>query len=87
RALAQTTQDAAFYKGVELIKTGLDDILDKLGVAPIEAKGQPFDPVLHEAVAHIEDDSEDRNLVTEVFQTGFVLGEKVVRPAVVRVKN
>jgi molecular chaperone GrpE len=87
RALAQPTQDTAFRKGVEMIKTGLDDILDKLGVAPIEAMGQPFDPALHEAVAHIQDDSGEENIVAEVFQTGFTLGDRVLRPAVVSVKN
>jgi len=87
RALKQQTQDAAFYKGVEMIQTGLLGVFEKLNIRPIEVQGQPFDPNLHDAAMHIEDDSGEENTVAEVFQTGFIMGEKVIRPAVVKVKN
>ena len=87
RALSHQTEDAAFYKGVEMIKTELDEAFEKLGIRPIEALGQPFDPALHDAVMHIEDDSGEENVVVEVFKAGFILDDRVMRPAIVKVKN
>ncbi|MBU5434544.1 nucleotide exchange factor GrpE [Pseudoflavonifractor sp. MSJ-37] len=87
RALKQETADAAYKKGVEMTMTGLKDILSKLGVEEIPALGQTFDPNLHNAVMHVEDDSVGENTVVEVFQTGFQSGDKVIRFAMVKVAN
>ena len=87
RALNQQTEDTAYYKGVEMIQTGLLSVLEKLNICPIEARGQPFDPSLHEAVMHITDDSGEENMVDDVLQVGFVLGDRVIRPSLVKVKN
>jgi molecular chaperone GrpE len=87
RALAQPTQDEPYRRGVELTMKGLADSLAKLDVTAIDALGKPFDPALHNAVMHIEDDSEEKNVIAEVLQTGFIMGEKVVRHSLVKVKN
>ena len=87
RALAQETQDAAFKKGVEMTMTQLLDVLASLDIKPIEAVGQPFDPNLHNAVMHIEDEKYGENTVAACFQTGFMMGEKVIRFAMVQVAN
>ena len=87
RALRQETADEAYKKGVEMTMTGLKEILSKLGVEEIPALGQPFDPALHNAVMHVEDETAGENTVVEVFQSGFKLGEKVIRFAMVKVAN
>ena len=87
RALKQDTADEAYKKGVEMTMTQLKEVLSKLGVTEIEAAGQPFDPKLHNAVMHVEDESLGQNVVAEVFQTGFQCGEKVIRFAMVKVAN
>ena len=61
--------------------------LSDLGVKPIEAVGQPFDPNLHNAVMHVEDDSVGENTIVEVFQSGFKMGDKVIRFSMVKVAN
>ena len=65
----------------------LKEIFSKLGITEIDALGQPFDPALHNAVMHVEDESLGENTVAEVFQAGFMLGEKVIRFAMVKVAN
>ena len=87
RALKQETADEAYKKGVEMTMTGLKEILTKLGIEEIPALGEPFDPALHNAVMHVEDESVGESTVVEVFQTGFKLGEKVIRFAMVKVAN
>lgn len=87
RALKQETADAAYKKGVELTMNGLRDVLTRLGVEEIPALGETFDPNLHNAVMHVEDESAERNTIVEVFQAGFRLGEKVLRFAMVKVAN
>ena len=87
RALKQDTADEAYTKGVEMTMTQLKEVLSKLGVTEIEAAGQPFDPKLHNAVMHVEDEAFGENTVAEVFQAGFQLGEKVIRFAMVKVAN
>ena len=57
------------------------------GVTEIEAQGQPFDPEKHNAVMHVEDESAGENTVVEVFQKGFMIGDKVLRFAMVKVAN
>lgn len=87
RALKQTTADEAYKKGVEMTMTQLKEVLSKLGITEIPALGQPFDPNLHNAVMHVEDESLGENTVAEVFQAGFQCGEKVIRFAMVKVAN
>ena len=87
RALKAECSDPNFYKGVEMTMTQLLGIFEKLGVTPIEAEGQPFDPAEHNAVVHVEDESLGENLVVEEFQKGFKLNDKVIRFAMVKVAN
>ena len=87
RALKQESTDEAFKKGVEMTMNQLRDILKKLGVEEIPALGQPFDPNLHNAVMHVEDDSVGENTIVDVFQAGFKSGDKVFRFAMVKVAN
>jgi len=87
RALKQDTADEAFKKGVEITMNQLKEVFARLGVTEIEAQGQPFDPNLHNAVMHIEDENLGENTVAQVFQAGFMLGEKVIRFAMVQVAN
>ncbi len=87
RALQQETADEAYKKGVEMTMTGLKKALESLGVTEIEAAGQPFDPNVHNAVMHIEDESLGENVIAQVFQAGFKLGDKVIRFAMVQVAN
>jgi len=87
RALKQDTADEAYKKGVEMTMNQFKEVLAKLGVTPIEALGQPFDPQIHSAVMHVEDENAEENTVVEVFQQGFRSGEKVIRFAMVKVAN
>ena len=87
RALAQETADEAYKKGVEMTMNGLQSILDGLGVKTFGQVGETFDPQLHNAVMHKEDESLGESVIAEVFQTGFKVGEKVVRHAMVVVAN
>lgn len=87
RALNQETQDAAYKKGVEMTMTELVKIFTGLGVEIFGAVGDTFDPNLHNAVMHTEDESLGENVITAVFQKGFKLGDKIVRFAMVQVAN
>ena len=87
RALKQETADEAYKKGVEMTMNQLKEVFAKLGVTEIDALGKPFDPNLHNAVMHIEDENLGENIVAQVFQAGFMLGEKVIRFAMVQVAN
>ncbi len=87
RALAQQTADEAYKKGVEMTMNQLIGVMEKLGVTRYGETGETFDPQIHNAVMHIEDDSLEANVIAEVFQKGFRLGEKVIRFAMVKVAN
>lgn len=87
RALRQETADEAYKKGVELTMKGLQDALAGLGVEVIPALGETFDPNRHNAVMHCEDTEAGENTIVEVFQQGFICGEKVIRFAMVKVAN
>ncbi|MCD7756511.1 MAG: nucleotide exchange factor GrpE [Firmicutes bacterium] len=87
RALKQETQDTAFKKGVEMTMTELTKILTGLGVEIFGAEGDPFDPKLHNAVLHVDDENLPENTVAQVFQQGFRMGDKIVRFAMVQVAN
>ncbi len=87
RALNQETADAAYKKGVELTMNELVKIFTSLGVEIFGAAGDPFDPNLHNAVLHIDSEDFGENTVSQVFQKGFKIGDKVVRFAMVQVAN
>ena len=87
RALATPTADEAYRKGVEMTMVQFNQTLEKLGIKEIEALGKKFDPNLHNAVMHIEDENYGENEIVEVFQKGFTLGDKVIRFAMVKVAN
>ena len=87
RALNQPTEDAAYKKGVELTMTELVKIFTGLGVEIFGKVGDNFDPNLHNAVMHIENEELGENEISQVFQKGFKLGDKVVRFAMVQVAN
>lgn len=88
RALATSATDAsaeAYRAGVELIHKQLLELLAKRGVKAIKAVGQPFDPNYHQAVAREVGSPEQDGLVTAEFRRGYMLGERLLRPAMVKV--
>ena len=87
RALNQETSDAAYKKGVELTMNELVKIFTGLGVEIFGNVGEEFDPNLHNAVMHIDSDELGENTISQVFQKGFRIGDKVVRFAMVQVAN
>ena len=87
RALNQETSDTAFKKGVEMTMAELVKIFAALGVEIFGNVGDPFDPNLHNAVMHIENEELPENSISAVFQKGFKIGDKVVRFAMVQVAN
>ena len=87
RALRQETADEAYKKGVEMTMKGLQDALTGLGVEVIPALGETFDPNRHNAVMHVDDGEAGENTIVEVFQQGFICGEKVIRFSMVKVAN
>ena len=87
RALQQQTQDEAFKKGVEMTMTQLVGIFAGLGVEIFGNVGEVFDPNIHNAVMHTEDENFGENTICQVFQKGFKIGEKIVRFAMVQVAN
>jgi len=87
RALNQPTEDEAYKKGIEMTMTQLVSIFAGLGVEIFGNVGDTFDPNIHNAVMHTEDPETPENTVTQVFQKGFRLGEKIVRFAMVQVAN
>ena len=87
RALNQPTEDAAYKKGVEMTMTELVKIFTGLGVEIFGSEGDGFDPNLHNAVMHVENEELGENVIAQVFQKGFKIGEKVVRFAMVQVAN
>ena len=87
RALNQPTEDAAFKKGVEMTMTELVKILNGLGVEIFGEPGDAFDPNLHNAVMQVENEELGENVIAQVFQKGFKIGEKIVRFAMAQVAN
>ena len=76
-----------YNKGIELIVKQLSDLSSKLGLVEIGAVGDTFDPTLHEAIMHIEDEALGENVISQVLQKGYKFGDTVVRPAMVQVAN
>lgn len=88
RALnAENSDYEALQKGVEMTLDGLKSAFEKLGVEAYGAAGDTFDPNLHNAVMHIEDEALEANVVAEVFQKGYRIEERVIRPAMVKTAN
>ena len=87
RALGQSCVDEVFYKGVEMTMTQLMEILEGMGVSVIKAAGEEFNPDLHNAVLTVEDGELGENIVKEEIQSGFTLGDRVIRFASVIVAN
>ena len=87
RALAQSTEDEAYKKGVEMIMAQFRATMDKLGVTEMDCLGQKVDPAFHNAVMHVDDEEKGENEIVEVFQQGFMVGDKVIRFAMVKVAN
>lgn len=84
----ETEKEDKMLQGLELIKKQAQDVLAKINVTEIECeRGTAFDPNLHEAVMHTEDDSLGENQIAQVFQKGYILKDRVVRHAVVQVAN
>ena len=87
RALNQPTEDEAYKKGVEMIMAQFKATMEKLGVTEMDCLGQKFDPAFHNAVMHVDDEEKGENEIVEVFQQGFMLGDRVIRFAMVKVAN
>ncbi len=88
RAVAQEgDEDNVHKKGMEMIFHQLQAVLEKLGVTVLDPMGQPFDPERHNAVMHVEDETLGENVVSQVYQKGFLMGDKVIRFATVVVAN
>lgn len=88
RALSQENASAEdMRKGVEMIETQILSVLEKLGIQEVGKEGDSFDPSLHNAVAHIEDENLGENVIAAVYQKGYRLGDRVVRHAMVQVAN
>ena len=87
RALNQPTEDAAYKKGVEMTMNELVKIFSGMGVEIFGEAGDSFDPNLHNAVMHIDDENFGENTLSMVFQKGFKIGDKVIRFAMVQVAN
>ena len=88
RAVSQEgDEDNVHKKGMTMIFHQLQGILEKLGVTVLDPTGQPFDPEKHNAVMHVEDENLGESVVSQVYQKGFLLGDKVIRHATVQVAN
>ncbi len=87
KAIASETENTSFKDGISMIYNGLRDALNKMGVTEIDAQGKTFDPNLHEAVMHVEDENFGEKQVVEVFRKGYIIKDRVVRHAMVKVAN
>src|SRR5215469_14161681 len=85
RALQHETEASEFRSGVELINKQLHDVLTKQGLRPIPAKGEPFDPHLHQAIEMVDTTAEEDHHVLDELQRGYKLKDRLLRPAMVRV--
>ncbi len=76
-----------YQKGIDMIFTQFNDIFKKLGVEAFGEKGEDFDPNFHQAVMHIDDENEKDNVIVDVFTKGYKMGDRILRPAIVKVAN
>lgn len=86
-AVPEEEQDNAFVKGMEAVYKQFTTVLEEIGVTPIEAVGKEFDPNLHNAVMHDEDETKEANIISEEFQKGYMYKDSVVRHSMVKVVN
>ena len=86
-ALERASELAPEDKGVDALRTQLSDIFGRLGITEIESDGKPFDPELHNAIQHEDDETQPESTVVQTFQRGYRLGDKVIRHAMVKVVN
>lgn len=84
---ADNEQTKSLLSGMDMVYKGLLEALKKEGITPIETVGKEFDPHLHQAVMQVEDDSFESNVVVEEFQKGYMLKDRVLRPAMVKVNG
>ena len=84
---AEATDLESFKKGIEMIFNQYGETFKKLGVESFGEKGETFDPNVHNAVMHGEDDTLPENSISDVFSTGYKMGDRVIRPAIVKVVN
>lgn len=84
-AFRKDNLDSTYIDGVDMIYKQLFTVLEKNGLKEIQAEGQEFDPNIHHAVMQVEGDAEEENKIKAVFQKGYYLGSKVIRPAMVQV--
>ena len=84
---AEATDLDSFKKGIEMIFNQYGETFKKLGVESFGEKGDEFDPNIHNAVMHGEDDTLPENSISDVFSTGYKMGDRVIRPAIVKVVN
>lgn len=87
RAIDSAENKDAFYDGVVMLKKQMDEVFAALGVEEIKAVGEEFNPELHNAVMHIEDEEAGENIIVEEFQKGYKIGDRVVRHSMVKVAN
>ena len=88
RAAALEDKTGADYiKGIEMIVKQFEALVGKLGITEVAKAGDTFDPNCHEAVMHIDDETLGENVIAEVLQKGFKIGDTVIRPAMVKVAN
>lgn len=88
RAMSTETADLeSFKKGIEMIFNQYGETFKKLGVESFGEKGETFDPNIHNAVMHGEDEELPENSISDVFSTGYKMGDRVIRPAIVKVVN
>ena len=86
-AVPEEEKDNAFVKGMEAVYKQFTTVLEEIGVTPIEAVGKEFDPNLHNAVMHDEDETKEANIISEEFQKGYMYKDSVVRHSMVKVVN
>ena len=87
RAIDSAENKDAFFDGVVMLKKQMDEVFTALGVEEIKAVGEEFNPELHNAVMHIEDEEAGENIIVEEFQKGYKIGERIIRHSMVKVAN
>ena len=87
RALDSAEEKGPFYEGVAMVKKQMDEVLSTLGVEEIKAVGEQFNPELHNAVMHVDDEEKGENIIVEEFQKGYKIGDRVIRHSMVKVAN
>ncbi len=87
RAAAADKESADYIKGIEMIVKQFEGITSNLGIEEIAKEGEQFDPNFHEAVMHIEDETLEENVIAQVLQKGYKIGDTVIRAAMVKVAN